>query len=140
MPYLLKLENKSLGNQKYHLVFYQKSNHLLVKVSFASCNRWVCTSMIADIHCQTIHNPVDTGRKLNVPNVLVLFLQFTNVKHPYSVTFSKVADWNTLRWVFYTFLRFFKLYQIAQRIIYDRSIKEDLLFCLYQSFFRIDWN
>ena len=41
--------------------------------------------MIADIHCQTIHNPVDTGRKLNVPNVLVLFLQFTNVKHPYSV-------------------------------------------------------
>ena len=48
--------------------------------------------MIADIHCQTIHNPADTGRKLNVPNVLVLFLQFTNVKHPYSVTFSKVAD------------------------------------------------
>ena len=47
---------------------------------------------------------------------LVFFLQFKKrEKHPWgSVTFSTKS--NTLPWVFFTFLKLYKWYQIVQRI------------------------
>ena len=57
---------------------------------------------------------------------LVPFIQFKKrEKHPWRiVTFSKAlarnfTKSNTLPWVFFTFLKLYKWYQITQRITYD---------------------
>ena len=61
---------------------------------------------------------------------LVPFVQFEKrEKHPWrSVNFSKVAAWSrsftkisTARWVFFTFFKLCKCYQIAQRTTYSSA-------------------
>ena len=62
---------------------------------------------------------------------LVPFVQFKKrEKHSWrSLTFSKVRDFtksNTPAWVFFTFLKLYKWYQIAQRITYIQNLKNML--------------
>ena len=59
---------------------------------------------------------------------LVAFVQFKKrEKHPWrSVNFSKVAGsaTNASPWVFLTFFKLYKCYQIAQRITYELTLKD----------------
>ena len=64
--------------------------------------------------------------QIDILRDLVPFVQFKKrEKHPWrSVTFSKVAvKSNTPPWVFFTFFRLYKWYQIVQRIILCQIFK-----------------
>ena len=64
---------------------------------------------------------------------LVPFVQFKKCeKHPWrSVNFNQVTKSNTPPWMFFTFFKLYKWYQIAQNITYSSLIAQ-LLNCFWQ--------